>query len=182
MELETVILETNDTQEMDLGEAQQAYSDYPQIREILQGKLAEWKTLVNSLKSKGPDSITKPEINKAEGLAEGTEKLQQECLDMRAMLCRKLEDLILEGKELEGGVSYLAKHCSEEDIEWGNSLLKDALQLKDSGTLIEAVEKAYQAREAFTQLLAEAKGKWVQGHQERVNKACDREGINMDSD
>ena len=168
MELETVVLES--TEEINLGNAQEAYNDYPQAKEDFRGKRAEYASLVADLKSKHSVAITKQEIEKADNVYEEVKRLQQECLDMKSILSRKLESLILESKELEGDLGYHSRHLTDtEDIECGRALLQEAMELRDRGETTEAVKKAYQARECLSRLLAQAKSAWIQRHQEKAD-------------
>lgn len=173
MELETVILEN--TEEINLGNAQEAYNDYPPAKKNFQSKRAEYASLVADLKSRQSAAITKQEIEKADNVYEEVKQLQQECLDMKSILSRKLESLILESKELEGDLGYHSRHLTDtEDIECGRALLQEALELKDSGETTDAVEKAYQARECLSRLLAQAKSAWIRNHEEKI------ENLNID--
>lgn len=168
MELETVVLES--TEELDLGDAQQAYNDYPQAKGDFRGKRAEYASLVADLKSKHSAAITKQEIEKADTIYEEVKRLQQECLDMKSILSRKLESFILESKELEGDLGYHSRHLTDaEDVECGRALLQEALELRNSGETTDSVEKAYQARECLSHLLAQAKSAWIQRHQEKAD-------------
>lgn len=168
MELETVVLE--DTEEMDLGDAQQAYNAYPQAKENFRNKREEYTTSVVDLKSKDSAAITRQEMEKADNVYEEVKQLQQECLDMKSILSCKLESLILESKELEGDLGYHSRHLTgTEDIEYGRTLLQEALELRNSGETTDAVEKAYQARECLSHLLAQAKSAWIQRHQEKAD-------------
>ena len=168
MELETVVLEN--TEEINLGNAQEAYNDYPQAKEDFRGKRAEYVALVADLKSRQFAAITKQEIEKADNVYEEVKQLQQECLDLKLILSRKLETLILESKELEGYLGYHSRHLTDtEDIEYGRALLQEALELRDRGETTEAVKKAYQARECLSHLLAQAKSAWIQRHQEKAD-------------
>ena len=168
MELETVVLEN--TEEINLGNAQEAYNDYPQAKENFRGKRAEYASLVADLKSRHSAAITRQEIEKADNVYEEVKQLQQECLDMKSILSRKLESLILESKELEGDLGYHSRHLTDtEDIEWGRALLQEALELRNSGETTDAVKKAYQARECLSHLLVQAKSAWIQRHQEKAD-------------
>ena len=84
MELETVVLE--DTEVMDLGDAQQAYDAYPQAKESFLARRAEYSALVADLKLKDHVAISKKEIEKADNVYEELKRLQQECLDMKSIL------------------------------------------------------------------------------------------------
>lgn len=173
MELETVVLEG--TEEMNLSDAQQAYNDYPQAKEDFRGKRAEYASLVADLKSRHSAAITKQEIEKADNVYEDVKQLQQECLDMKSILSRKLESLILESKELEGDLGYHSRHLTDtEDIEYGRALLQEALELRNNGETTDAVKKAYQARECLSHLLAQAKSAWIRKHEEKI------EGLSID--
>lgn len=167
MELETVVLEN--TAEINLDNAQEAYNDYPQAKENFRGKRAEYAALVADLKSRHYAAITKQEIEKADNVYEEVKQLQQECLDMKSILSRKLETLILESKELEGDLGYHSKHLTDaEDIECGRELLQEAIELRDGGETTDAVEKAYQARECLSRLLAQAKSAWIRKHEKKI--------------
>ncbi|MBN2373967.1 hypothetical protein JXL19_09300 [bacterium] len=168
---ETYVLEDNDVQVIDLGDAHQAYLDYPQIRQAFQNSVAAWKTHIDALKAKNPVSITNQEMDRADALAEEAENLKLKCLNTKEVLCHKLEGLILECKEFEGGICYLTDYCNAQDVEQATSWLQEAQDLKDGGALIEAIEKAYQSRESLAQLLAEAKNRWILKHQKRLTNA-----------
>lgn len=168
MELETFVLEN--TEEMDLGEAQKAYNDYPQARQTLQGKRDQYKSLVAGLKSRNPGTITKPEMQQVDALAREADLIQTQCFEMKTALSRKLDQMLLEAKEVEGDLAYHARDFNDEEgVEWGCSLLKEALELRENNELIGAIERAYQAREFLTQLLTRAKNVWIQKHQEKVD-------------
>ena len=168
MELETFVLEN--TEEINLGNAQEAYNNYPPAKEDFRGKRAEYASFVANLKSRHSAAITKQEIEKADTMYEEVKQLQQECLDMKSILSAKLESLILESKKLEGDLGYHSRHLTDaEDIECGRVLLREALELRDSGETTDAIEKAYQARECLSRLLAQAKNAWMQRHQENAD-------------
>ena len=173
MEFETFVLEN--TEEINLGNAQEAYNDYPQAKKNFRGKRAEYAALVEDLKSRHSAAITKQEIEKADNVYEEVKQLQQECLDMKSILSSKLESLILESKELEGDLGYHSRHLTDtDDIECGRALLQEALELRDSGETTDAVEKAYQAKECLSGLLAQAKSAWIRNHEEKI------ESLNID--
>lgn len=166
MELETVVLEN--TEEINLGNAQEAYNDYPPAKKNFQSKRAEYVALVEDLKSRHSAAITKQEIEKADTIYEEVERLQQECLNMKSILSRKLEALILESKELEGDLGYHSRLTDAEDIECGRVLLQEALELRDGGETTDAVEKAYQAKECLSHLFAQAKSAWIRNHEVKI--------------
>ena len=168
MELETVVLEN--TEEINLGDAQEAYNDYQPAKEDFRGKRAEYASFVADLKSRHSAAITKQEIEKADNVYEEVKRLQQECFDLKSILSRKLESLILESKELEGDLGYHSRHLTDtEDIEYGRTLLQEALELRNSGETTDAVKKAYQAKECLSRLLVQAKNAWMQRHQENAD-------------
>ena len=168
MELETVILESNE--DMDLGETQQAYNSYPKAKETFQARCAEYRSFVDELKSKNPATIDKQEIEKADTLYEEAKCLQEKCLDMKAILSRKLEALILESKDLEGDLGYHGRDFKDDKrIESGRSVLKESLELRDRGELTDAVEKAYRARECLAEVLVQVKNVWINKHREKAD-------------
>lgn len=168
MELETFVLEN--TKEMDLGEAQKAYNDYPQAGQTFQGRRDQYKVLVAELKSRDPGSITSQEMQRIDALAKEVELIQKECQEMKTILSRKLEQVLLDAKELEGDFAYHARDFDDEEgVEWGRSLVKEALELREGNELLHAVEKAYQARECLAQLVTRAKNVWIEKHQEKAD-------------
>jgi len=166
MELETFILEDNEC--IDLGEAQEAYDNYPRTEETFQGKREEYLAYVEELKSKNPASITRQEEERADTLYEETNRIRQDCLDRKAVLSRKLEELILEIKEIEADLHYHVKSFDDEGIQLAQSLFKEVLELRDNNGLINAIERAYQARESLTGLLVQARDVWLRRHDEKV--------------
>jgi len=167
MELETVVLEN--TEEINLGNAQEAYNDYPPAKKNFQSKRAEYASLVADLKSRQSAAITKQEIEKADNVYEEVKLLQQECLDLKSILSHKLESLILESKELEVNLGYHSRLTDAEDIECGRVLLQETLELRDGGETTDAVEKAYQAKECLSRLLVQAKSAWIRKHEEKID-------------
>ena len=166
MELETFILEDNDR--IDLGEAQEAYDNYPTTEETFQGKREEYMAYVEELKSENPARITRQEEEIADALYEETNRTRQECLDMKAVLSRKLEELILEIKEIEAALRYHVKGSEDEGIQLAQSLFKEVLELRDNDGLTNAIERAYQARESLTGLLVQARDVWLRRHGDKV--------------
>ena len=168
MELGTFIIE--DTEQMDLGETREAFDSYPKAKEELQAKRDTYCAFVNQLKSKKPSRITREEEKKADDLYDEIRNVEQRWLDLRASLFSKLEDLILEGKENEAALANRPKQFVEEDdVVWGKSLLAEALELRDSNDLFDALQKAYQAGECLRGLLDRAKGLWLKKHQANVD-------------
>ena len=168
MELETIVLEESAL--MDRGEAQEAYNSYLQVRDDFRIRRDDYKALIAEFKSRDPFSIANDEIEKADALYEDVKRIQRECLDMKAVLSRKLEDLVLAGKGLESDLAYHAREFGDvEGMEWGRSLLKETLELRDKNEITDALEKAYQARQYFAALLAKTRQVWMQKHQENVD-------------
>ncbi len=167
MELGTFIIE--DTRQLDLGDAQEALDSYDKAKEELQVKRDEYFSIVNQLKCKKPSRITREEEKKADDLYDEVGTIEQRWIDLRASLSRKLEDLTLEGKEIASDLSNRPKEFVEEsDMAWGKSLLAEALDLRDSNALVDAVQKAYQAGEWLCWLRDRAKGLWLKKHQENA--------------
>ncbi len=169
MEYETVIIETTDI-EMDLGEAQEAYDTYPQTSEAFMATRNEWKKLTEQIMSKDHTTITQREIEKSDALYETLQRLRQEFLDRKTIVYRKLDDLIIEGKELQANLAYYTKDINTDDgIEWAQSLLQEAVADRDNDNPIETIQKAYRARECLETLLGKAKAIWMKKHQEKVD-------------
>ena len=178
MEYETVIIETTDI-EMNLGEAQEAYDTYPQTSEAFMATRNEWKKLTERIMSKDHTTITQREIEKSDTLYETAQRLRQECMDMKAILYRKLDDLIIEGKELQANLAYYAKDINTADgIEWAQSLLQEAVEQRGNENPMEAIQKAYEVRECMKNLLGKAKDVWMKKHQEKVDSlSIDQEEV-----
>ncbi len=169
MELETIIVEPNDV-EMGLEEAQQAYNTYPETVQIFVTARDEWKVFTEQIMTKNHTAITQQEIEKSDTLYETAQRLKQECLDMKVILVRKLDDLIIENKELQSNLSYYAKNLNnDEDIECAYSLIRESLEQKDNNNLRDAIKNAYEALQCMKNLLGNAKYVWMQKHQEKID-------------
>ncbi|MDP2646309.1 MAG: hypothetical protein Q8P24_15330 [Desulfobacterales bacterium] len=168
MELETYILENEN--EMDLGEAQEVYENYPDAKAEFQTKLTELKTFLAELKFKNPLHITQQEKDKADALYDAANQMRQYCLDMKAILSRKVDDLILEGKELESDLAYHGSEFADHtDLEAGKSLLRETLELRKNDQILDAVERGYQAYQCLKGLLAQARELWLKKRQENAD-------------
>ena len=168
MELETYILETS--HDMDLGKAQQAYDNYPEAQEAYKQKLREHNLLGQELKSVKTDAITTRQMEKIDSLYEEAKRLQQHFFDIKAVLAHKTEALVLESKGLEADLAYHARNFEDEDLNWAQTLLGQALEMKAGDEMTVAVEKAFQARECLERLLAQAKNGWLQKHQQKMDE------------
>ena len=168
MELETYVLETSN--EMDLGAAQQAYDNYPEAEEAYKQKLREYNLLIQELKSAKTDAITTRQMEKIDSLYEEAKRLQQQFLEIKAVLARKTEALVLESKGLEADLAYHARNFEDEDLNWARTLLSQALEMKAGDELTVALGKAFQAKECLEQLLVQAKNGWLQKHRQNMDK------------
>ena len=167
MAMETYILE--DTRQMDLGDTRKAFDDYPGVKDALLQKRDEYRSLVNRLKSNPPSRITREEEKRADDLYDKVKGLKQTWLDLHASLSDKFEALLLESKKNAAELTNCSnKLVDEDDAAWGKSLLVEALALKDSNELVDAVQKVYQAGECMRGLLARAKGVWLKKHQANI--------------
>ena len=168
MELETYVLETSN--EMDLDKAQQAYDNYPAAQEAYKQKLGEYNELVQEFKLAKTDEITTRQMEKVDSLYEEAKRLQQQFFDIKAVLARKTEALVLESKGLEADLAYHARNFEDDGLNWAQTLLGQALEMKAGDELTVALEKAFQARECLSQLLGQVKNGWLQKHQQNMDE------------
>ncbi|GBD95833.1 MAG TPA: hypothetical protein ENG83_13020 [Nitrospirae bacterium] len=167
MELGTFIFENS---EMNLGEASEAYSRYPQVRTDFDKKLLEYEGAVAALSRMNPVSIAVEQEERVDRLAEETEQLHQECKILKAVLSSKAKGMIEENTGLEKDLSCHTAFIKEDDVEFCLSLHSEAVQLLDNDEIMGAIEKACQARESFTGLLFQAKKMWIEKHLQKADE------------
>lgn len=169
MEIETIIIETVDS-DMELGEAQDAYDGYPGAVQAFREAREEWKDFTERIMSKEHVTITQQEIEESDSMYETAQRLRAQFLDMKAILHKKVDDLIIEGQTLEGDLAHYAENPAGDDgIDWAHSFLQDAVAYRDSANLLEAIQKAYRARECLKAVLETAQDAWRRRHQEKVD-------------
>ncbi|MCD6306452.1 MAG: hypothetical protein J7M32_09210 [Deltaproteobacteria bacterium] len=165
MELDTFIVE----EDMDLGEAQDAYENYHRTAERLREKLADYRALVENLSAKGCTAVTRQQKEKGDNLYEELKDLQQERGRMRAALSQKTDELVVESKGLEVDLAYHSRDLhSEEEIQLAQTLLSEAMRLKEDRP-VSAVEKACRARDMLSGLLVHAVNEWIGRHKENLD-------------
>lgn len=169
MEFETVSLESSEVQGVNSGDGKPCYDDYLMAKEIFQEKLCLYQAFVAELKSKQPRSITSQEMKRTDALAEEIQISQKRCLEMKTNILRRLECMILQSKEMERDLAYHARQFKDEGKnERVGLLLKEAMQLRNNGEVIAAIEKVFQAKELLATMLEKANSDWVQQHQKKV--------------
>ncbi len=169
MEIETIIIETVDS-DMELGEAQVAYDGYPGAVQAFREARDEWRDFTERIMNKEHVTITQQEIEESDAMYETAQRLKAKFLDMKAILHKKVDDLIIEGQALEGDLAHYAGDPAGDDgIDWAYSSLREAVKHRDNDNLMETVQKAYRAREFLKAVLETAQDAWRRRHQEKVD-------------
>lgn len=174
MEFETFVIEPVETQApaMDFGEAQQAYSTYPQARDEYHARKEAYLGAIETLRGREPASVTVQEMEEVDTLAVEAEYAQEKCLNIRAVLSGKRAELIAEATRLEKELAYHAPRLEGEnlrDLERGLLSLEECRESED-GEILSALEKAYRVRTCLTDLLDAINSGWLQTHYARAER------------
>jgi len=167
MQTETFILE-----EKNLGDAQQAYEDYPKIEKNFHKKLNEYKNVISEFESRKVLSISLDEMRQTDQLAKNIEEIKRNYDELQSIINKTIDKLIIESKQKANDFEYYANKSKDniEEINQAKSILEEAQDLKDKNNIIMAIDKAYIASECIDSLLLNSSSKWMNQHKQNLNK------------
>jgi len=161
MQTETFILE-----EINLGDAQQAYENYFQIEKNFQDKLNEYKRSVLELETKAVSSIRIDEMRHTDKIFQEIEDILKSYTATQGIVNQKLDSLLNECNQKRGDLDYHMQNSGElgQETEQALKLYKEALKLKEDKKIILAIDKAYAANQSFNTLLSKINSQWINQH------------------
>lgn len=179
MKLETYILEDSDV--MDFGDAQDAYDNYFETMGKFLASKVLYKGFLNELSLRNPESISNDDIQKINFLYQNARQLKGEYERMVAILVTRTDAFIRDGKYIECSLSVYKNHIDMMEMKYGQSLLRDAIKLRENGeTPGKVLAKAKKAKICLQALLYMANRAWLNSHQINMDSLTLEEDIQTD--
>jgi len=171
MEFETVVL--------DAEEASVGYSKGEDVSKIcdnffatkteLESALSAYWESFDEISRKGPCGVSPKARTQLDKLADAAEKAAAQYSTHKALMEAKFNELISYCRDRLGEFTDLFRDsCKEDKLKGVTSLIAVAVQTKERGELVSAVELAHQAHALINHILAEITYTWLGGHQERI--------------
>jgi hypothetical protein len=104
-----------------------------------------------------------------DNMANTSEQLQSEYFKMKSILSDKFHQIMLNIKQKETDVAAYTQLITDElGLDDGRNLIEEALNLRNSNRLVEAIDTAYMAHILFKNLLLKIRQRWISGHQQNL--------------
>jgi hypothetical protein len=153
----------------DLGKAREAYESYYTKQKKYHQYFSRYQKLVKAYAARNLLTIKIQEMRYLDNMANTSEQLQSEYFKMKSILSDKFHQIMLDIKQKETDVAAYTQLITDElGLDDGRNLIEEALNLRNSNRLVEAIDTAYMAHILFKNLLLKIRQRWISGHQQNL--------------
>ena len=153
----------------ELGRAKDAYETYYKTQKKYHQYFNRYHKLVKTYASSNLLSITTQDMRNLDMIANTSEQLQKKFLGTKSILTDKFHQMMLDIKQKESDVGAYSQLITDElGLDDGRSLMEEAVNLRNSNKLVEAIDTAYMAHILFKTLLSKIRQRWISAHQQNL--------------
>jgi len=175
MENNTFLIE-----EKNFGNAQQAYTDFPNVENKFTEKFESYQKLVNDLSRRELSKIQLDEMKTVDDLSKEVETSFEVYHQSKEILVQYCEEMLQECSSIVDQLNYQSENMKNSDkANYPLNLIQEAKEYKDNNQIMEAMDKAYSAKENLKTVLYEIMQEWLASHKKYIGALTARDNFDV---